>query len=104
MDCFVASLLAMTEPKTRTVLRPSLRAPAKQSIFSRHYGEHRCRPCARRNPYAVSLVLRDAVRRLSHKLAAVVMGPCVRRDDAPVRHCFPGHTSAFPPDAIPDSV
>ena len=28
-------------------------------------GSHPCRPCERRDPYAVSLILRDAVRRLS---------------------------------------
>jgi hypothetical protein len=40
-----------------------------------------CRPCGRRDPYAVPLVLRDAVRRRWHKLRPAVVRPRLRGDD-----------------------
>ena len=70
------------------------------------------RPGERRDPYAVPLVLRDAVSafakicgrfddfRTKHK--PVVMGPGVRRDDDVAGK--PGHTSAFSPRVFARAV
>ncbi len=65
MDCFVATLLAMT-------VSPFV--PAR-------------RPGESRDPYAVLSHFWRALRNLPSQQAPVVMGPCVRRDDARGFNC-----------------
>src|SRR6266705_504504 len=65
MDCFVATLLAMT-------VSPCV--PAR-------------RPGESRDPYAVLSHFWRALRNLPSQQAPVVMGPCVRRDDARGFNC-----------------